>query len=288
MARSQTNGALIFVKWAGAAAAAIVGGIAIGYLIGYERVAHPPSQPALSPVTIPLAPASSVNPAAIHPRTANGNYTAPGAPRIVIQEESQAVLRRVEPKPAPTPDPEATQEASPAPAPPQAAPPASDSAAATPPGNLANPAPPPSTAAATGGSSVPAAAPPAAPADPDFERVNPPLKPSPNTNAPNPNAPDSESGQQSGTQQSGQSLPDPGKVQFRVQTGSYTDESNARSVADQLRGQGYATSTRSEKQGNHLVYKVQVGAYHSKVGAGKAADDLQKKGFPAFVSPINP
>ena len=77
-------------------------------------------------------------------------------------------------------------------------------------------------------------------------------------------------------------------MQFRVQTGSYTDESHARSIADELRSKGYSSSTRSEREGDHLVYKVQVGAYRTKSGAGRAAEDLQKKGYPAYISPISP
>ena len=106
-----------------------------------------------------------------------------------------------------------------------------------------------------------------APADPDFERVGKPTR--------------ATTGQVR-RQEGG------GKAQFRVQTGSYTNESNARSIADQLRGQGYTASTHSEREGDHLVYKVQAGAYRSKSGANKAAGDLQTKGFPAYVVPIPP
>jgi cell division septation protein DedD len=109
-----------------------------------------------------------------------------------------------------------------------------------------------------------------APADPDFEHVTKPAVP------------------ESGQQGVGRAPDSSGKAQYRVQTGAYTDEGNARSVSDQLRGEGYTTSTRSERQGDHLVYKVQAGAYRSKNGANRAAVDLQKKGFPAYVSPLTP
>ena len=262
MARSNSNAAL---KVVGVGAAAIVGGVAIGYLIGGVRTSHPSEQviqqPA-PPLSAPAVPAAA--PPTLRPR-ANGNYTAPGAPRIVIREESAPTLRRVDRTiPAAPVDTEASQEAAPpvkvkpSQAPSDVLP--SDSAA----GGDTTPAPATTPDAVTpppDDSKPPA--PPAAPADPDFERVGKPG--------------DSESGKGDG-----------GKAQFRVQTGSYTDESNARSIADQLRGQGYTASTHSEREGDHLVYKVQAGAYRSKSGATKAAGDLQKKGFPAYVAPITP
>jgi cell division protein FtsN len=279
VARSQSSAAL---KYIGAAGAAIAGGIAIGYLFGGVRPPHPPVQTEQPPVSATLTPTPSVSPSTIHPLTTNGNYTAPGAPRIDIQEESQPILRRVTPPSAPPPDSEATQEAAPTPP----APPADQTQSTdttTPPaetGSATTTTPAPETSPAnTGGSTASSPTPPPAPADPDFEHVNSGGTP--------PSAADPEAGQQGsapGESNSGSS----GKVQFRVQTGAYTDESDARSIADQLRGQGYATSTRSERQGDHLVYKVQVGAYRSKNGANKAADDLQKKGYSAYVSPIGP
>ncbi len=277
MARSQPSAVW---KIVGASAAAIVGGVAIGYLFGGARLPRPAAQPvpaATSTITLPAAPAPS--PSQIHPRTANGNYTAPGAPRIVIQEESRPILRRIAPSPAPALDPEATQEAPPktplSPAPETTA---TDTTRISPSGtDSGTPAPTPESSANSGPVTPATPAPtPAAPADPDFERVSPAPKP----------APDPESGQQGGSapKQSG----DAGRSQFRVQTGAYTDESNARSVADTLRSQGFSTTTHSERDGDHLVYKVQVGSYRSKNGASKAADDLQKKGYPAYISPIGP
>lgn len=257
MARSNSNAAL---KVVGVAAAAIVGGVAIGYLFGDVRASRPSEQVVQQPAPLLSAPtALSAAPPTLHPR-ANGDYTAPGAPRIVIHEESAPTLRRVNrPAPAAPADTEASQEAPP----PVKARPANEPSDATPAdsagGNMTSPpaAMPDDTTRPTDDSKSPV------PADPDFERVSKPG--------------DSESGQESG-----------GKAQFRVQTGSYTDESNARSIADQLRGQGYTASTRSEREGDHLVYKVQAGAYRSKNGANKAAGDLQKKGFPAYVAPITP
>lgn len=264
MARSQSSGALKFV---GAAAAAIVGGVAIGYLVGGARSPHAGEQIAQPPPRVVSTPAPSVAPSIQHPRKANGDYTAPGAPRIAIREESAPVLHRInQTSPAATADPEATQEAAPASSP--------DATHRT--GDTGNPlrsdggdssSPPASPADGENNTAVPPppdnSAPPPAPADPDFERIGKPA--------------DTESGQVGA-----------GKAQFRVQSGSYTDESHARSVADDLRGKGYTPSTRSEREGDRLVYKVQVGAYRTKAGAGKAADDLQKKGYPAYVSPIEP
>ena len=261
MARSQSSGALKFV---GAAAVAIIGGVGIGYLVGGARAPRTGEQvvqPAPSAVS---TPAPIIAPTVQHPRMVNGDYTAPGAPRIAIREESTPVLRRVTPTPlTPPTDTEAAQEAAPA-----VRPRRTQSADTTtqPNGNTSGTDPTPVSDTGTGGPASPSpdsAATPAAPADPDFERVTKPADP--------------ESGQENG-----------GKAQFRVQTGSYTDESHARSVADELRSKGYSSSTRSERDGDHVIYKVQVGAYRSKNGAGKAAEDLQKKGYPAYVSPISP
>ena len=258
MARSNSSAAL---KYVGGGVAAIVGGVAIGLVIGDMRASHSSEQVVQQPAPVVSAPAApSAAPPALRPH-ANGNYTAPGAPRILIHEESAPVLRRVD-RPAPTPpaDTEASQEAPP----PVKVKPAKDTADTAPTDTAAGGDKPTTTP----GDTVPPTddskppAPPAAPSDPDFEHVGKPSDP--------------ESGQEGG------------KAQFRVQTGSYTDESNARSIADQLRGQGYTASTRSEREGDHLVYKVQAGAYRSKNGANKAAGDLQKKGFPAFVAPITP
>ncbi len=267
VARNQSSGALKFV---GAAALAIVGGIAIGYFVGDTHSPHTgePALQAAAPVI--STPAPSVAPPVQHLRPTNGDYTAPGAPRIAIREESTPILHRVTQTPPAAPDPEATQEAVPPPPPSSPHPSAaslahsngadsgSTGSAPSPPAAAADTSTPaPDKTGSNGSASTPA------PADPDFERVG---KPS-----------DSESGQEGS-----------GKAQFRVQTGSYTDESDARSIADELRGKGYTTSTRSEREGDHLIYKVQVGAYRTKTGAGKAADDLQKKGYPAYVSPIGP
>ncbi len=265
MARNNSNSTLKFV---GAATAAIVGGIAIGYLFGGAHTPRPAEPVVEQPTPVVSTPTSSLKPPTIRPRATNGNYTAPGAPHIVIQEEKTPILRRVaRTAPPETTDPEAPQEAAPpvkpnkpaAPVKPSDAAPSDTSTTPTPTTPTDTSAPP---ATDNSGSSTPPSAP-TAPSDPDFEHVGKPADP--------------ESNQQGG-----------GKAQFRVQTGSYTDESKARSDADALRSEGFTTSTRSEREGDHMVYKVQVGAYKSRAGASKAADDLQKKGYPAYVSPIAP
>ncbi len=277
MARSQSSGVL---KGIGVGAAVIVGSVAIGYLFGGLRDAHPGVQPAQPAVSTTLTPNPAPAPPAVHPRTTNGNYTAPGAPRITIEEESQPVIRRIAP-PVTTPaaDPEATQEA--ATVTPKPASNEAKTTDTTPLPSTDAGTPTPSTPdSATNGTPSPAApaSPPPAPADPDFEHVN---TPAPGASAP-------ASGQQGGKTPDPRTQTDATKVQFRVQTGAYTDESSARSIADTLRSQGFSASTRSERDGDHLVYKVQVGSYRSKNGADKAAGDLQKKGYPAFISPIGP
>ena len=261
MARSNSYGTL---KAVGFGVAAIVGGTAIGLLIGGGRGSHPVEQVVQQPATelsVPTAPPAA--PPTLRAHT-NGNYTAPGAPRIVIREESAPTLRQVNrTAPPPPADTEASQEVAP---PVKVKLPKETSEAPATDGTTTDNAAPTPTSPAADTAPVPddskPPAPPPAPADPDFERVGKPG--------------DAESGQEGG------------KAQFRVQTGSYTDESNARSIADQLRGQGYSASTHSEREGDHMVYKVQAGAYRSKNGANKVAGDLQKKGFPAYVAPITP
>lgn len=270
--RSTRGGSGVW-KYVGAAAVAIVGGVGIGYLFGGARTPRAPEQPVPPSATVLTPPATpGVSPASIRPQTTNGNYTAPNAPRITIREEQTPIMRRVTPPPTPPIDSEASQEAVLTPKPSRrtttdAAP--SDST--TPAPLDSNPLTTPPTvntgpAAPDPGSTAPATRPapkPPANADPDIEQVTPRGTPAP--------PPDTAT-----------------HAQFRVQTGAYADEGNARSVADQLRSQGYSTSTRSERDGDHLVYKVQVGAYRSKSGATKAADDLQKKGVPVYVTPIGP
>ena len=279
MVRSQSN---TVIKVLGAGAAVVAGGAAFGYLFGGAHLSRTPeqtTQPPVSATTLPPTP--KLNPSLIHPHLANGNYTAPGAPRIVIEEQSQPILRRVAPPRVPPADPEATQEAPPRETKPSVETTPNDTTRpAVSDGDSTSPAPDTNS-----GGTVPVAtpasppSPPPAPADPDFEHVNGAPKPTPAT-------PDSENGQQGGKTPAEKA--DTGRAQFRVQTGAYTDESSARSAADALRGQGYPTSTRSERDGDHLVYKVQVGAYHSRDGATKAASSLQKKGYSAFIAPVGP
>ncbi len=270
MARSNSNGTLKFV---GLGAVAIVGGVAIGLLVGGVRASHSTEQVVEQPAPAVSAPVTpSAAPPVVRPHI-NGDYTAPDAPRITIREESAPTLRRADRiVPAPPTDTEASQEAPP----PVKSKPAKEPSDAAPadtsaPSDTAPTPPAPAPDATAPGDDSKPPAPPPAPADPDFERVGKPADPG--------------AGQEGGKGQSGQET---GKAQYRVQTGSYTDESNARSIADQLRGQGYTASTRSERDGDHLVYKVQAGAYRSKSGASKAAGDLQKLGFPAYVAPITP
>ena len=267
--RSARGGAWKFI---GAAAVAIVGGVGIGYLFGGARGVHVPEQPVPPSATVLTPPTTpGISPSSIRPQTTNGDYTAPNAPRISIHEEQAPILRRVTPPVTAPVDTEASQEAAPTPRTPRRTSPDAASDSTTPAPLDTNPSTTPPTvntgpAAPDTNSTAPAMRPvpkPPATADPDIEQVTPRGAPAP--------PPDTAT-----------------HAQFRVQTGAYADEGNARTVADQLRSQGYSTSTRSERDGDHLVYKVQVGAYRSKSGASKAADDLQKKGVPVYVSPMGP
>ena len=274
MARSQSN---TVIKVLGAGAAVVAGGAAFGYLFLGAHPSTAPEQTTQPPVSATLPPTPKLNPSAIHPHLANGDYTAPGAPRIVIEEQSQPVLRRVAPPRVPAADPEATQEAPPQETKPTTETPTDTTQPKT--GDTSSATPDTNSGGTVPVVTSPPPSPPPAPADPDFEHVNAAPKPAPSTADP-------ENGQQ-GEKASGEKA-DTGRAQFRVQTGAYTDESSARSAADTLRGQGYPTSTRSERDGDHLVYKVQVGAYRSKDGATKAADSLQKRGYSAFIAPVGP
>lgn len=263
MARSNSNTTL---KYLGAATAAVIGGIAIGMIVGSARSPRMDTPPVTQTDAPPLStPPPAVKPPVVRPVASGGNYTAPGAPRIQIHEDPTPVLRRVEKTDTKPVDTEANQEVPPPP-------PLSETPTPV-------TVPSPETGSDVRDPAVKTTTPPSAvkPAPdkpvPD-KTVSPPANPNPDRTS-KPADPEA-------TQES------PGKAQFRVQTGAYTDESNARSIADQLRDQGYSPSTRSERQGDHLIYKVQIGAYRSRAGASKAAEDLQKKGFTTFVSPIGP
>ena len=267
-------------KYVGAAAVAIVGGVGIGYLFGGARAPRAPEQPIPTSATVLTPPAApGISPSSIRPQTTNGDYTAPNAPRISIHEEQTPILRRVTPPPSAPVDTEASQEAAPTTRTPRHA--TTDTTASdgnTPAPLDSNPSTTPSTV-----NTGPAAPDPGKTATPDSSRPTTRPAPKPPANA----DPDIEQVTPRGTPTPPPSPSDSAThAQFRVQTGAYADEGNARSVADQLRSQGYTTSTRSERDGDHLVYKVQVGAYRSHSGASKAADDLQKKGVPVYVSPM--
>lgn len=237
--------------------------IAVAFCIGFFIIGGSRTQPTaqttiLAPTPLPGAgvtpPPKRV--AALGPRLKNGDYTAPGAPRIRIVEERTPSLTdtsQQQPQPeaavrsAPARDSEASQEAPPKPkraadVTPDAAPDGAGTDTGTPdtPPDNADPAPPPGADAGT---------------DTGSGRG------------------DSEATQEGGA------------TQFRVQTGSFEAARNARALADALRDRGYVTSTRAERDGARTVYKVQVGSYRTRAAADKAAQDLQSSGYPAYVSP---
>ncbi len=271
---ARTNNTL---KNTGLIAAVVAAAFGIGYFVlGGSRPAPAPtdivSAPAAAPATVAAPRVTSAPDPHILPRTKNSDYTAPNAPRIRIVEERSSSLtltrRPAQPQaPADTVPGTATDSE------------ASQAAAATTPSSQADTA-----SGSTGGtgtsttsdtsSSTAPLIPPAAPGagsasgspDQDFEQVG-----------------------GHGSAEAGQDgAAGGGKAQFRVQTGSFAAQQNARVLADALRSRGYTTSTRAEQEGGKTVYKVQIGAYRSRAAADKAAQDLQKSGYPAYSSPISP
>lgn len=266
MARSSSHSNT--VKYVAGAVAVVGVAFCLGYfVIGGSRPQTPPENTEVQNAIPPPAPAS-VKPVstriATTVRTQNGEYTAPGAPRIEINEDKTPSLTdttKMQPKPqnaAKPNDPEASQEASPtprtasvvAPSPDTATVPATD---ATPPGT--------DTTATDGTNATPQPTP-GTTGDPDSEQVT--------------GHGDSTSAQDG----SG------GQAQYRVQAGSFVAADNAKALADALKKRGYLTSTRAERDGDRTVYKVQIGAYRTRSAADKAAQDLQSSGYPASVSPI--
>ncbi len=257
------------VKYLARSVAIVAVAFGVGYYVigGARPQPTPPENVVPANVAPPTAPAPA-KPVIIGraPRTQNGEYTAPGAPRIsIVEERSPSLLdtSKLQPKPAVKPaDSEASQEAAPTPKP---------VAADTTPADTASdgtdtPAPSPDAPTATPPDDGTTPAPDAkASADPDTEKV---------AGA----SGDSEAGQDGVS----------GKAQFRVQAGTFVAPENAKALADALRRRGYATSTRPQRDGDKTVYQVQVGAYRTKSAADKAAQDLQSSGYPASVSPTGP
>ena len=214
----------------------------------------------------PRRPRPSRPPPVVRPHLTNGDYTAPGAPRIAIHEESAPVMRRVN-RTVPTPDPEATQEARTRPLnrPSRTNRPCLRNRVTT----RCLPRRPPRQMAAT---TLP------------LRQATTPRRlrrrlPHPPTRTLSMSA--------------SRAMPSPArKAAARPSFGfkpALTPMKVRLAVMPMRCGvRASRTSTRSERSGNHLVYKVQVGAYKSKNGASKAADDLQKKGYPAYISPIGP
>lgn len=266
---ARTNNAL---KNMGIIAAVVAAAFGIGYFfMGGARPA-PVATDAL-PTSAP-APASAAAPRVsaapdphILPRTKNSDYTAPNAPRIRIVEERTPSLTLTRRPAVLQPPADASSvgsgdsEASQAAASPNAA-----SGTDTNAGSAGTDA---GTSSGTAPLIPPAAAPNPATSgtqDQDFEQIG-----------------------GHGTPEAGQDgAMGGGKAQFRVQTGSFAAQQNARVLAEALRSRGYATSTRAEQEDGKTVYKVQIGAYRNRAAADKAAQDLQKSGYPAYSSPISP
>lgn len=72
------------------------------------------------------------------------------------------------------------------------------------------------------------------------------------------------------------------KVIYRVQTGSFSKKSNAKTLAEMLAKKGYETCVVK----NSNMFKVQVGAFSKLSNAMVMADKLKADGFDAFVTTI--
>lgn len=245
-----------------AAFSVVVVGAALGYYVLGRPL--PPAASVTPTASVPApapAPEASRPPVSLTPHVKNSDYTAPGAPRIVIQEDRTPQISgatgkaRLATRPKsdtldiPTPDVEPAPESHP-PSPAKPTRTVSET-----------PDAPPDTPAA---SDTP---PPAAPSDSDFEKLGA--------------RPDPEAGQEGGGSGGDRAL-------FRVQSASFGQMKNARRLADALRERGFSPSTRTEREGDKTVYKVQIGAYRTRSAANKAALELQNNGYPAYVSPITP
>ncbi len=272
---ARTNNTL---KNTGLIVAVVAAAFGIGYFVlGGPRPAPAPTDTLSVPATV-SAPAAAPRVSAapdphILPRAKNSDYTAPNAPRIRIVEEkpSSMTLTRRPAVPDASADASSSASSADSEASQAAAPNETSSSTDTGSGSAAG------TSSATGSDTpgsgnAPLIPPPAAPAntagtqDQDFEQISG-----------HGNAEAGQDGAAGG-----------GKAQFRVQTGSFAAQQNARVLADALRSRGYTTSTRAEQEGGKTVYKVQIGAYRSRAAADKAAQDLQKSGYPAYSSPISP
>ncbi len=260
----------------------IVAVVAVAFGIGYFALGGSHTAPA--PIDTLPTPASGPTPVAaprlaaapdthIAPRTKNSDYTSPNAPRIRIVEGSPSSLT-ITRRPAQPEAPADTSSAS-----------SRDSEAS----QAAMPADTSSTTDISAGStpSAPSAAGSDTPGSGDTPLIPPAAAPA-NTASGTPDQ-DFEQVGGHGNSEAGQDGANPGgKAQFRVQTGSFAAQQNARTLADALRGRGYSTSTHAEQENGKTVYKVQIGAYRSRAAADKAAQDLQKSGYPAYSSPISP
>lgn len=266
------------LKNTGLIVAVVAAAFGIGYFVlGGPRPAPAPTDtlpvPAAAPASVAAPRVSSAPDPHILPRTKNSDYTAPNAPRIHIVEENSSSLtltRRPAMPQAPadssssasSTDSEASQAAASSDASsstdtsPGSAAGTSSATSSDTPGSGSAPLIPPSTAPANAAGSP----------DQDFEQIG-----------------------GHGSAEAGQDGANSGgKAQFRVQTGSFAAQQNARVLADALRSRGYTTSTRAAQEDGKTVYKVQIGAYRSRAAADKAAQDLQKSGYPAYSSPIGP
>ncbi|MDQ2799320.1 MAG: SPOR domain-containing protein [Armatimonadota bacterium] len=265
MARNNSAGAF---KFAAAAVAAIVVGISVGYLIGGAHSSRNSGvQIAQQPAPLLSAPGSTL-PHAKGAARPNGDYTAPGAPRIQIREEKHPQLTRsadetvpaITPPKVTKPDSEASQQGDTVKS--------NNTVPAANPNGDPNPPAAPNVNGDNGSSSNTAGPLPdngaASPNGTDFEHVS--------------THPDAE-GSQAGTDD---------RARYRVQAGAFPEEKNARVLAAALRDRGFSASTRADREGDKTVYRVQIGAYRTRTDAGKAALDLQRNGYPAYVAPISP
>ncbi len=288
MARKNSNSALPLT--AAAVSVVVVSGLVGYYVLGGS---HPSSQPVTVPIVEQTPPPST--PRVVHPagpRSKNADYSAPGAPQIAISEDKSPTIVNA----AHSHDAEASQAGTSIPTPDTEAPQTGDTGAAS-------SSPPPATSSPDASSSSnPSSGTPTGSADtnsgsdsipppPGDTAHSPSTQPSKTTTPPKSSGSNDHdfeqiNGSPSHTGDAGSTAP--GGILYRVQTGSFADERNARILAATLASQGFTTSTRATTEGGKTVYKVQVGAYRSHTAAAKAVSDLQHSGYPAYISSGSP
>ncbi|MDR3709759.1 MAG: SPOR domain-containing protein [Capsulimonadaceae bacterium] len=242
-----------FWKWVGAVVLVVVLGLALGFYLS-----GPPSDEANAPASSQSTStdegtgAAATSAASAPPVQAAriGEYTAKGAPSIVIDEQN------------------------PLPKKPSASKTSGAATSATVPSSAAN-----STSAPASPSTTPSAPPSGADSGASPAPVAPPAP------AHQESAAQTQTTPTQSAQQQGDSTPSDNAPLYHVLVGTtFTSEKNARIFAADLRHRGFMAMTSTVTSDSGTVYKVQVGAYRNRLAAEQTATQLQQSGFPAYIA----